>query len=382
MGDFTFVKNPHRKYLERVNNVTIKKLLKENNNPKYINIHGNICISSSSAGYLLGEMISEHINVESFIYLTKTSDNLIVIVIVNDGQIIFDTISSVDDWRLELAAAVDPLVNYQCFCHAELHDTFKLIFKNCGEVTMLNDGDFEQLTPKLKLITVKKYFSTSGGSLKYAIILGGAVVVGSYFMLFGQEEKKPEDPFANYRREVAVSLASDGLDQTVDALTDITSSLKTWVISNSDTYNNLITVTLKPLTSSSKLEELKKYSELRGYIIEPVNGGAVVKIPLKSSSFNSSKIYPLFDLSVKVYDTIIGNTLFDVGYNSLTQKVNYSSLNANISGEAISIPEIKFLSQLFRGWPVFIDKISFTSDKDDADFMYDADIKLRLVGGN
>lgn len=385
MPDIRYAKNPHRKTLERITAPSVKTTIKELGNLKFVCVHENTVVCSTTNGYLLGETVKDVIKKDDFIYLSNTKDGSIAIVVVVQNEIKLDTIASVDDWRFELKEALVSIDDVEYFVTESLSEPLNLLIggSSVSKFTIIDDDHFERLAvrPVYRLITVKKYFS-SGSELK-PVLIGAALLMGGGLIYFLQpkEVPAPVDNFAAYRQELAVTSVSDAISATVQTVIEVTSGLKLWVVTGSETYADSVKITVKPLMPSATLAEVKSFAQKVDMSFEASGDHVLLTKPIQMGKLNNKIIFPLKDMAVEASDTITANTLFDVSFNVLTDKSNYVTQDIAVNGVDMTIPEINFIRDVFSGWPVILDRITLTRSNKDVDFFYTVNIKARLIGG-
>lgn len=385
MPDIRYAKNPRRKTLERITAPSVKTTIKELGNLKFVCVHENTVVCSATNGYLLGETVSDVIKKEDFIYLSNTKDGSVAIVVVVQNEIKLDTIASVDDWRFELKEALVSINDVEYFVTESLSEPLNLLIggSSVSNFTIIDDDHFEKLAIRsvYRLITVKKYFS-SGSELKPALIGAALLAVGGVvYLLQPKDVPPPVDNFAAYRQELAVTSVSDAISATTQAIIEVTSGLKLWVITGSETYADSVKLTVKPLMPSATLAEVKSFAQKMDIAFEASGDHVILIKQIQPGKLNTKTIFPLKDMAVEASDTITANTLFDVSFNVLTDKGNYITQDIAVNGVDMTIPELNFIRDVFSGWPVILDRITLTRSNKDVDFFYTVNIKARLIGG-
>ena len=385
MPDIRYAKNPRRKTLERITAPSVKTTIKELGNLKFVCVHENTVVCSATNGYLLGETVSDVIKKEDFIYLSNTKDGSVAIVVVVQNEIKLDTIASVDDWRFELKEALVSINDVEYFVTESLSEPLNLLIggSSVSNFTIIDDDHFEKLAIRsvYRLITVKKYFS-SGSEFKPALIGAALLAVGGVvYLLQPKDVPPPVDNFAAYRQELAVTSVSDAISATTQAIIEVTSGLKLWVITGSETYADSVKLTVKPLMPSATLAEVKSFAQKMDIAFEASGDHVILIKQIQPGKLNTKTIFPLKDMAVEASDTITANTLFDVSFNVLTDKGNYITQDIAVNGVDMTIPELNFIRDVFSGWPVILDRITLTRSNKDVDFFYTVNIKARLIGG-
>ena len=381
MAEVSYAKSPHRKKVERINPTVVKQAIREVDGGRFVFVEKNTIVVSSQAGYLLGETVRDSLNSTSFIYLGLADVDTVAVVVAKDDLIIIDDVVSGTDWRFLLQGVLGDIETI--FVHPKLQEAL-LDYLGAQAVNIkvkpVEEGHFQSLKPTKKLLAERKYFSKSGSKKPVLLLIGGVVALAIYW--FNREPPKPpEDPFLQYRSEVNVGRVGDGLDQGINTLLAAASGLKSWVVQGLEIYPDSIKVKIVPVSDLSKLAEARDYASSVNAQFEPIPGGAQLSFALYQESPISNKIWPLMDLAVVARDAVAENSLFSVAYSGYTDKGNYETLEASVAGYGVGVDELNMLAQLFKGWPLVINKVTISRNNDNVDLIYSVDIKAKFVGG-
>lgn len=385
MSKGNFAKAPIRIQIVGNNKRAIKSVLRENKSGRYIRVFDNYIAVSQANGYLLGEFICEKIKEKSFIYINLYTNNDVALVVVKNRKIVFDGVSGLETWKFDLLKYID-IKEYFLFVSESLADVAMQIFPDYISIITEENSFFDiDYLDKYRLISVRKYFNGSQHQNKFIyLILFGAIGIGGYYLYQRSMDVdiKKQDSFFQYRQEVKSNLAGPSIAKAVDVMIDINKNVLSWHINKCELTNNSLKVFIEPVSLSSGISEPLSYIEKHNLQYNPEGKLIVINIPLDKMGFDSNKIYTnINDLAVSFNDTLTKNTLYQVKPNVLTLKQNYKRMDLSISGNSVSIPELYFLTELMMNWPIFIDKATFVRTKDNLDLIYDAEIKIHLIGG-
>ena len=377
-----FAKDVLRTQLDVSSPERIKRFLKSNNSMKFALVLDGYLLSSSNSGVPLGEFVTsallslDYIEFESpgFVFIYPLDDE-VAVVIKKDGDYLVDEVVPAGHWRLTAFhsdAAALPIITTAAFA-GECEQ---------GRDVVLFEHDLLKCGNPIGELQPASHFTQGRVGNRGWLLLAGAVVaaIAVYLGWFNQPPPEPPvDHYAEYRQEMTKQPLAGSLRQAVEVLINA-SGLDAWNVDKVIVVPGLITVTLGAVTDGSPIKEAQLFAQKHGYDVDFIGDTVVLRIKTPMQSGNSNVIYDVIGNSIAVRDAIAPNFTLAVRFGGFIDKPRYSSVDLHISGDAILLDSLLDIAQYLDDRPVLLDKIELSRPADGIEFLYNVDIKSRIVG--
>lgn len=377
-----FSKNILRTRLDVTSPERIKRIIKDNGAMKYALVYDGTLLSSSQAGVPLGEFVSDtlislgYIEEESdgFVFVYPLSQDEVIIVIKKEGIYLVDDVVPEKLWRLTIFdsdASTLFIVTTGKFIDELKEGSRAVLFEH----DLLNCGN------RVGVLQPVSSFTKSGLTKRMWSLLAGVVaVIAVYFIWFDKPPPQaPVDHYADYRNELSQQTASSALKAAVAVLVSA-SELDSWNVDKLVVVPGQITVTLGPVADSSPIKEVELFAKKYNYGIDFVGSDAVLSEQLPLTAGNPNIIYDLIKSSISIKDAITPDFTFSVRFGGFVPKPRYSSVDMHITGDAILLDDLVDISNYLDEMPVMLDKIELSRPSDGIEFIYNVDLKSRIIG--
>ncbi len=341
-------------------------------------------VISSQGGELLGESVRDSLKEKNFLYLfqTKTSSYL---VLVKDSLVVLDAITAVDSWRLPLLPFSDQdWSGVSIYCSGAIQDELSDFLKVSDniKIRVLNGNHIEKVKAQYQLSSRSSFLRAKGSSSLGTKLVVGAVALSVllYFYSSFEDDTPPPDPWASYKMEVALPTIGGAMSDALHKVVQAGSEIKSWRPKIIRITPEGIQITMAPVFATSQLSDVVSYAKKVGAFLNFSGSDVVLIFNLPSSEFFSDKKMEVMKTAVTLKDVIQKNTMFDVSYNTLVNKGNYSSLDASIRAQEVGLDEIYFIADILGKFPVFVNEVTLNAS-DDLDFIFSFDAKAKVIGG-
>lgn len=377
-----FSKDVSRTQLDVSSPERIKRFLKSNSSMKFALVFDGYLLSSSNSGVPLGEFVTsallslDYIEFESpgFVFIYPLDDE-VAVVIKKDGDYLIDEVVPAGHWRLTAFhsdAAALPIITTAAFAGESEQGRDVVLFEH----DLLKCGN-----PIGELQPASHFTQGRVGNRGWLLLAGGVVAaIAVYLSWFNQPPPEPPvDHYAEYRQEMTKQPLAGSLRQAVEVLINA-SGLDAWNVDKVIVVPGLITVTLGAVADGSPIKEAQLFAKKHGYDVDFIGNTVVLRIQTPMQSGNSNVIYDVIGNSIAVRDAIAPNFTLAVRFGGFIDKPRYSSVDLHISGDAILLDSLLDIAQYLDDRPVLLDKVELSRPADGIEFLYNVDIKSRIVG--
>ena len=382
-----FAKDVSRTKLDVSSPERIKRHLK-NNSMKFAMVFDGYLLSSSTSGVPLGEFVTsallslEYIEFESpgFVFIYPLDDE-VAVVIKKDGDYLVDEVVPAGHWRLTAFhsdAEALPIITTAAFA-GDLHDPKSSVQ---DREVVLFEHDLLRCRNPIGELQPASHFTQGRVGNRGWLLLAGAVVaaIAVYLSLFNQPPPEPPiDHYAEYRQEMTKQPLAGSLRQAVEVLINA-SGLDAWNVDKVIVVPGQITVTLGAVADGSPIKEAQLFAKKHGYDVDFIGDAVVLHVQTPMQSGDPNVIYDVIGNSIAVRDAIAPNFTLAVRFGGFVDKPRYSSVDLHIAGDSVLLDSLLDIARYLEDRPVMLDKIELSRPADGIEFLYNVDIKSRIVG--
>ncbi|MBW3779578.1 hypothetical protein GL272_22160 [Aeromonas veronii] len=376
-----FAKDVTRTRLESTSQESIKRFLKKNSAMKFALLIGDCLLSSNRGGVPLGEFVTRSLitldvierDNQGFVFIYPVNND-VAVVIVQNGVYLVDEVVSAELWRLiafNSDTATLPII------------TTPHLANECGSdrVVLVFEQDLLACRNTVGELKPASYFTRGKFDRRWFWFAGAMAALSAVYALWfsAPPPEPPVDHYAAYRQEMTGQPLAGALVSAITILLS-TSELDSWNVDKVVMVPGRVTVTLSPVTASSPIQEAQMFAARHGFRLDFVGNGVVLDIPVVQNQANPDAIYDLIGSSIVLRDMIAPNDTLSVTFGGLAPKSRYSSIEMHLFGESVLLDSLVDLAEYVVGRPVLLDKIEFSRPADGIEYLYNVDIKSRIVG--